>query len=205
MACSAASPSVDYVNSSLLTTFPMLTPYLGLWATFCPCVIYGQNKQRLRHLQKRGRPLPGGGDAFSPQCRVYCCMAVPCFNWAFQVCGDSDQINVDPSYAALRWAVAQTSAIAMTFAEGAWKIASPPCFVARVRSHRNAGSSSWRRVVSRKGYLFLLRAYWILALRCITFPSLYDTDPCVVHTSPRWCLWGVSHHNHTILKQVIGR
>jgi Cys-rich protein (TIGR01571 family) len=67
----------------------MLTPSLGLRATFCPCVIYGQNKQRLRHLQKRGRPLPGGGDTFSHECRVYCCMAVPCFYWAFQVCGDS--------------------------------------------------------------------------------------------------------------------
>jgi len=58
---------------------------LCLWATFCPCVIYGQNRQRLRHLQKRGRPLPGGGDNFSDDCRVYCCMAVPCFYWAFQM------------------------------------------------------------------------------------------------------------------------
>jgi hypothetical protein len=137
----------------------LMTLSSGLWATFCPCIIYGQNKQRLRYLQKRGRPLPGGGDTFSQDCRVYCCMAVPCFYWAFQVCGDSDQIHVDLSYAAFRWAAAQTSAIAMISAERASEIASTPCFVARVLLHRNAGSSSWRREVFSKGYRFLLRTY----------------------------------------------
>jgi len=63
---------------------------LCLWATFCPCIIYGQNKQRLRYLSNRGGPLPGGGDKFSHDCRVYCCMAVPCFYWAFQMGSRSD-------------------------------------------------------------------------------------------------------------------
>jgi hypothetical protein len=78
-------------------------------------------------------------------------MAVPCFYWAFQVCGDSDQIDVDLSYAAFRWAVGQTSAPAMISAERASEIVSTLCCVARVLLHRNAGSSSWRRKVYRKG------------------------------------------------------
>lgn len=86
--------------------FAWLTLSLGLWATFCPCVVYGQNRQRLRHLQRRGGPLPGGGDTFNHDCRVYCCMAVPCFYWAFQVCGESEQIHGDLSYTAFRWEVA---------------------------------------------------------------------------------------------------
>jgi len=50
-----------------------------------------------------------------------------------------------------RWAVGQTSAPAMISAERASKIVSAPCCVARVLLHRSAGSSSWRRRVSRKG------------------------------------------------------
>jgi len=51
-----------------------------------------------------------------------------------------------------RWAAAQTSAPAMISAERASGIVSTPCFVAPVLSHRNAGSSSWRREVCSKGY-----------------------------------------------------
>jgi hypothetical protein len=85
-------------------------------------------------------------------------MAVPCFYWAFQVCGDN-QIHIDLSYAAFRWAVAQTSAAGIISAERAPGIVATPCFVARVLLHKSVGSSSLRREVSSEGYRFLLRTY----------------------------------------------
>jgi len=75
-----------------------------------------------------------------------------------------------------RWVVAQTFAVAMISAERASEIVSTPCFVARVLLHRNAGSSSWRREVSSKGYRFLLRIYWITSPYCIAFSLLYDIN-----------------------------
>jgi hypothetical protein len=53
----------------------------------------------------------------------------------------------------IRWAVASTSAIAMTFVEMALTTVSVRCVVARVRSRRNIGSSSSRRKVSHEGGL----------------------------------------------------
>jgi len=100
---------------------------------------------------------------------------------SFRYVGISDKIHVDPSYAALRWAVAPTSATAMTSAERALKIASALCFVDRVHLHRNAGSLSWRRRVSRKGYRLFLRTSYDLS-HCI-FPYLYDTNLFVQCTS----------------------
>ncbi|KAI0293944.1 PLAC8 family-domain-containing protein [Russula brevipes] len=58
---------------------------LCCWATFCPCVVYGQNKRRLRHLQRQGVPLPGGGTRINGDCRAYCCVALPCFFWVLQM------------------------------------------------------------------------------------------------------------------------
>jgi len=77
----------------------------------------------------------------------------------FRYVGDSDQTHVDPSYAAFRWAVASTSATAIISVERALRIVPPPCFVARVLLHRNAGSSSWRREVYSKGYRLVLKTY----------------------------------------------
>ncbi|KAH9992307.1 PLAC8 family-domain-containing protein [Russula vinacea] len=62
---------------------------LCLLATFCPCVVYGQNRQRLRHLKDRGVPLPGGGDRVNQDCRAHCCM-LPCFYWVFEMGVRSD-------------------------------------------------------------------------------------------------------------------
>ncbi|KAH9983169.1 PLAC8 family-domain-containing protein [Russula compacta] len=69
------------------------TSSLCFWATFCPCVVYGQTKQRLRHLRQRGVPLPGGGERFNDHCRVYCCVAVPCFCWVLEMGSRSDIRN----------------------------------------------------------------------------------------------------------------
>ena len=90
--------TTNSIGPSLLFLFFFETPFFsGCWATFCPCIVYGQNKQRLRHLHHRHRPLAGGGDNFNQHCRAYCCMAVPCFYWVFQVCRnglDSKQVPV---------------------------------------------------------------------------------------------------------------
>lgn len=93
---STASPGVVFVQKPTQSTLhtAWLTLSLGLLATFCPCVVYGQNRQRLRHLKDRGVPLPGGGDRVNQDCRAHCCM-LPCFYWVFEVCGDGDKIHVD--------------------------------------------------------------------------------------------------------------
>jgi Cys-rich protein (TIGR01571 family) len=50
-------------------TPPSLT--VGCWAVWCPCVVYGKNRQRLRSLQNQGTPLPGGGERYDGHCCVY--------------------------------------------------------------------------------------------------------------------------------------
>ncbi|KAI0053148.1 PLAC8-domain-containing protein [Auriscalpium vulgare] len=49
----------------------MSTCCLACW---CPCVMYGKNKQRLHHLQHQGTPHPEHGEAFSSDCFVYGCI-----------------------------------------------------------------------------------------------------------------------------------
>lgn len=44
---------------------------LCCWATWCPCVVYGKNKQRLRNLRQYGVPMAGGGDRFNEHCVVH--------------------------------------------------------------------------------------------------------------------------------------
>ncbi|KAJ6506062.1 PLAC8 family-domain-containing protein [Mycena vulgaris] len=42
------------------------------FALFCPCVVYGQNTQRLRHLAEQGSPDPDGGSFSSGACWGHC-------------------------------------------------------------------------------------------------------------------------------------
>ncbi|KAI9450102.1 PLAC8 family-domain-containing protein [Lactarius psammicola] len=58
---------------------------LCCWATWCPCVVYSKNKQRLRHLQTRGTPLPGGGERYNVDCCAYGCLIPTCNAWVLQV------------------------------------------------------------------------------------------------------------------------
>jgi len=44
---------------------------LCCWATWCPCVVYSKNRQRVRHLQHQGAPLPGGGERYDDHCYLY--------------------------------------------------------------------------------------------------------------------------------------
>src|SRR5712691_6891662 len=105
MACSTASPRIASVIKANSLCLSLLTPdlnsllfhffFLGCWATFCPCIVYGQNRQRLRHLHHESAPLRSGGDKCSSDCRIYCCMAaVPCFFWVFQVCRNNGQASL---------------------------------------------------------------------------------------------------------------
>ncbi|KAJ6506085.1 PLAC8-domain-containing protein [Mycena vulgaris] len=42
------------------------------YAWFCPCIVHGQNKQRLRHLAEHGSPDPDGGSCNSGACWAHC-------------------------------------------------------------------------------------------------------------------------------------
>ncbi|KAI9450103.1 PLAC8-domain-containing protein [Lactarius psammicola] len=58
---------------------------LCCWATWCPCVVYSKNKQRLRHLQTRGTPLPGGGERYNVGCCIYGCLLPTTYAWVLKV------------------------------------------------------------------------------------------------------------------------
>ncbi|KAG6864513.1 hypothetical protein C0991_009000 [Blastosporella zonata] len=51
-------------------------------AWFCPCIIYGSNKQRLEHLERNGTPDPDQGGMFNSDCMLYgalaACLGVGC-------------------------------------------------------------------------------------------------------------------------------
>lgn len=52
------------------------TPFflLGCVSWFCPCIVYSQNKSRLRHLETRGYPHPSGGDSCTGDCCLHACL-----------------------------------------------------------------------------------------------------------------------------------
>jgi len=59
----------------------------GCWATWCSCVFYSKNKQRLRNLQQQGAPLPGGGERYDDHCRIYGALLILTgYAWALHVC-----------------------------------------------------------------------------------------------------------------------
>ena len=149
------------IGSSLLyalTRTPFCSSFVaGCWATFCPCVVYGQNRQRLISLHRHDAPLQGGVERCNHDCRLYCCMSVPCFFWVFQVCANDGRVRSALNPAALRWGVGLIFGIAMTSVERASKIFSTRYVVARARSRRKAGRLSWRRRVSPSREAYQLR------------------------------------------------
>ncbi|KAJ7282032.1 PLAC8 family-domain-containing protein [Mycena rebaudengoi] len=44
------------------------------YSWWCPCIVHGKNKQRLRHLVDRGTPDPDGGSCCSGSCWAHCCL-----------------------------------------------------------------------------------------------------------------------------------
>jgi hypothetical protein len=76
-------------TSSLgLTSYILADPLSlsGCCAVWCPCVVFGKNKQRLNHLQSRGTPLAGGGESGDGDCAIYGCLLIPNCAWILQVC-----------------------------------------------------------------------------------------------------------------------
>jgi hypothetical protein len=61
-------------------------------------VVYSKNKQRLRHLQTQGTPLPGPGKIFDDQCFIYGALEVLArVGFILQVWWDADEITVQKS------------------------------------------------------------------------------------------------------------
>jgi len=58
---------------------------LCCWATFCPCVVYGENRQRLRNLQQQGAPLPGGGGRTNDYCCIYAALVPTLYAWILHI------------------------------------------------------------------------------------------------------------------------
>ncbi|KIJ22924.1 hypothetical protein M422DRAFT_196528 [Sphaerobolus stellatus SS14] len=54
-------------------------------AYFLPCVAYGQNRSRLRHLQDKGTPHPHGGDSCTGACCGHACLLYCGFYWILQM------------------------------------------------------------------------------------------------------------------------
>ncbi|KAJ7089781.1 PLAC8 family-domain-containing protein [Mycena belliarum] len=42
------------------------------YAFWCPCIVHGKNKQRLRHLAEQNSPDPEGGSCCSGSCWAHC-------------------------------------------------------------------------------------------------------------------------------------
>lgn len=59
---------------------------IGCVACWCPCIVYGQNKTRVEHLETQGYPHPEGGDSCGGDCWLHCLLtACVGFGWIVQV------------------------------------------------------------------------------------------------------------------------
>ncbi len=157
--CFSSCGTCTYNQHQIRATFAcsMLTTFrthfaVGCKSWCCPCIVFGQNKERLRNLATHGTPLRGGGSMCNGDCFVYCCLdALAGFGWIMQVCWDVDKMHIHPLTppALPRLALVARFAIAMAFVEARWATAAR-CFAAvRVLSRRKAGKLSWRSTVSR--------------------------------------------------------
>jgi hypothetical protein len=102
LACSTASAGVAFVRRTLRAPVFMLTDLtitVGCFSTFCPCVVYSKNRQRLRNLQAQGTPLVGNGDTFDAHCCIYCLIGD--FSWVLQVRLDVHKIRIKGSFKGL--------------------------------------------------------------------------------------------------------
>jgi hypothetical protein len=91
MACSTASTGVAFVSLIKIktrATFPHADQLLmlGCWSTWCACVVFSKNKQRLKSLQTQGTPLAGGGERYDSNCFIYGALDITGYSWIMQVC-----------------------------------------------------------------------------------------------------------------------
>ena len=148
---------------------PPLSP-AGCLATWCPCIVYSKNRQRLRSLQYQGTPLPDGDETCDDHCFIHGGLTLLGYGWIMQVCCNVDKVRGTSDSAVLRFTHAPKSVSAMGFVEVRLVIASPHGAAARARSRRNAGRSSWRRIVFLEDYA--LRFIFEAMLLVCTIPSL---------------------------------
>ena len=114
---------------------------------FCPCIVYGKNKQRLSNLKTHGTPLSGGGSACGGDCCIYCGLDLFGVGWILQVCRDVDIVHIRGPLTRppmLRLALAAIFAIAMAFVEAHVATAAARGLAVHVLSRRNTGKLSWR-------------------------------------------------------------
>jgi hypothetical protein len=119
-------------------------------AVWCPCIVFGKNKQRLDSLHYQGTPLQGSGETYTAGCYLYGLLCPCCQGWALQVCSDDDDdkfCNWILTLKVHRLIIAPPSGTDTGFVETILVISSLPGSVARARSRRNAGKSNWRRRV----------------------------------------------------------
>jgi Cys-rich protein (TIGR01571 family) len=71
---------------TLLLFFFSLSYYAGCVACWCPCITYGKNVTRYRHLRDTNQPHPSGGDGCGSDCWIHClltsCLAA---GWVLQI------------------------------------------------------------------------------------------------------------------------
>ncbi|KAG8858124.1 hypothetical protein FRB91_010341 [Serendipita sp. 411] len=62
-------------------------------ASWCPCIVYSQNRSRYEHLEQRGYPHPSGGDACSSDCFLHGLLTGCCgLGWVLQI-GNRERIR----------------------------------------------------------------------------------------------------------------
>ncbi|KAI0064860.1 PLAC8-domain-containing protein [Artomyces pyxidatus] len=57
---------------------------------WCPCIVYGKNRQRLSHLQAQGVPHPDGGETINSDCLVSCLVGSVGCGWVLNMGARSD-------------------------------------------------------------------------------------------------------------------
>ncbi|KAI0279926.1 PLAC8-domain-containing protein [Russula aff. rugulosa BPL654] len=58
---------------------------LCCWSTWCPCVVFSKNKQRLKSLRTQGTPLVGGGETYDSNCCIYGGLDITGYSWVMQL------------------------------------------------------------------------------------------------------------------------
>src|SRR5258708_28586778 len=76
------------LDQKRLAGFPHADPssLVGCWATWCPCVAFSKNQQRLHSLQTRGAPLAIGGETYDSNCYIYGGLGFSVFCWVMHGC-----------------------------------------------------------------------------------------------------------------------
>ena len=128
--------------------FSPFPPFLGCFATWCPCIVYSRNRQHLRSLQYQGITLPSGTETNDAQCCMYCGLLLVGYGWVLQVGpGMIDKIRpkILIRFRWRRFALARKSASAMAFVAARWAIALSLGAATLVLSCRSAGRLNWKR------------------------------------------------------------